>query len=136
MAVSGGKIWVYDSGAVVSFKATAAITEGKLVEVSGDKTVATASAESQKVVGVALQTAGAANDVIAVKIRGYIMVMRAEGAVAAGDELNAAADGSGDVTALPAAVTAIGEDINDARSVIGIALEAIADEATGWVLVR
>ncbi|HLB03861.1 MAG TPA: hypothetical protein VJK66_02480 [Gaiellaceae bacterium] len=135
MAVSGGKTFVYEAGAAVSFAVSAAVTEGKLVECSGNKTVATAAAESQKVVGVALQTASAVGDVIAVKIRGYIMKMRAEGAVAAGDELNAAADGSGDVTTLPVAATAVAEDINDARSVIGIALEAIADEAEGWVLV-
>lgn len=138
MAVSGGANPVFSPGSIVPFAVSAAVTAGRFVEVSGQKTVAPASAGSRKVVGVALQTADAVGDVIPVHLLGYIFTLPAEGAVSAGDELITATGvgNEGHVSALAAAGGATAADINNARAVVGVALQDIVDEASGWVLVR
>lgn len=143
MAVSGGVNPLYTPGSKVSMAVSAAVTAGKLVEVSGSNTIATASQNSRKVVGVALQSASASGDIISVQLLGYIFKLKAEGAVTAGDELAAGGTGGeGDVSTLAVDTTAtlnettVEAAMAVARAVVGIALEDIADEGTGKVLVR
>lgn len=130
MAVSGGLTPKYRSGAIVSMKASAAITQGALVEVSGSGTVATAAAGSTKVVGVAMQTAGAVNDIIPVQLAGYVFVLKAKGAITAGNGVGAASDGSAAVSAITVAA------FGDVLKVVGIALEDISDAANGPIYMR
>ncbi|HLE98973.1 MAG TPA: hypothetical protein VI540_03675 [Gaiellaceae bacterium] len=107
-------------------------------------TVGEAAVGSKKVVGVALQSAGAAGDVIAVQCHGYIAKLTAEGAVTAGDQLAVAtgAGNEGHVSTLVIDTTAtlnettVEAAINAALGMVGIALEDIADEASGRCLVR
>lgn len=129
MAVSGGSTVKYRPGSIVTFKAGGAITEGSFVEITGDNQVGQAAAASVKIVGVALQTAGAAGDLIPVQLTGYVMVMTAKGAVSAGDPVGAASDGSAAVSTITVAA------FGDVRKVAGIALQAIADAATGPIYV-
>ncbi|RDI73306.1 hypothetical protein Gocc_2906 [Gaiella occulta] len=133
MAVSDGVNPLYTPGAKVTMKVSAAVTAGQLVEVSGSGTIGPAAANSRKVVGVALQTGSAANDLIAVQLLGYIFKLKAAGAITAGDEVSAGAAGT--VATQAAAAGATAADINNARSVIGVALENIADTVTGPILV-
>ncbi len=122
MAVTGGMTPVYLPGSRVSMKISAAVTAGQLVEVTGNMTVGPAAAASRKVVGVALQTGSAANDIIAVQIAGYVFRLKASGAVTAGDQVGAGAAG--------AAITVAGGATADVtRSIVGVALEGAADTA-------
>lgn len=106
----------------------AAVTAGRLVEMTANRTVQHAAAASLKVVGVAMQTGSAVGDKISVATGG-VWNLTATGAVAAGDQLIAAAAGT--VSTLAAAVGAVAADINNARAVIGNALEAINNAAEG-----
>lgn len=130
MAVTGGLTVKYRPGSIVTMKVSAAVTNGALVEVSGNGTVATAAAGSTKIVGVALQTASAANDLIAVQVTGYVFVLKAKGAVTGGDPVGAASDGSAAVSTITVAA------FGDVRKVAGLALVDIADGATGMVYVN
>lgn len=105
----------------ISMAATGTITGGRLVESTGNMTCAQAAAASTKVVGVAARDAvnGGATPVY---ING-VHDLTATGAVAAGDKLCAAANGT---------VQAIGA--NTFATKVGTALEAIANGATGRVL--
>ncbi len=144
MTVSGGVNPLYTPGMRVSMAVSAAVTAGTLVEVSGDNTVGPASAGSKKVVGVALQTASASGDVIPVLLSGYVFKIKAEGAVTAGDLVTPAtgAGNEGHVSTLLIDTTATVNEttveaaINAGLGAVGVALEGIADEATGKVLVR
>lgn len=133
MAITGSKPIKYMPGSKVSFKSAAAITAGRMVEITAANTVGMAGANSQKVVGFAMQSCDAAGDIIEVQLLGYVVLCTAAGAVSAGDEVSCGANGT--VSTQAAAAGATAADINKARSVIGIALEAIADTATGRVLV-
>lgn len=130
MAVTGGLTVKYRPGATVTLKVSAAVTQGSFVEISGSGTVAQAAAGSVKIVGVALQTAGAANDLIAVQLLGYVMLMKAKGAVTAADGVGAASDGTAAVSTITPADTYAA-----VRKVVGLALEDIADTATGPIYV-
>ena len=142
MAVSGGVNPVYRAGDIVSFAVSAAVTAGALVEVSGQKTVAIPAAASKKIVGVALQAGSAVGDVIGVKILGDIFNLKAEGAVSAGDLVSSAADATGDVSTVTVDTTATVNEttveaaLTQVLSIVGVALQDIADEASGWVLVK
>lgn len=81
----------FDTKLTITLKASAAITGGRLVEVSGDGTVAQAAADSTKVVGVAMDDA-AENQTVAVSLGG-VQRLLANGSITAGDEVAAAADG-------------------------------------------
>lgn len=106
----------------------AAVTAGRLVEMTANRTVQHAGAASLKVVGVALQTGTTVGDKIAVATGG-IWNLTATGAIAAGDQLIAGAAGT--ATALAAAVANAIADINNARAVFGNAVEAISNAAEG-----
>jgi hypothetical protein len=134
MAITGSQPVKYHPGSKVTFKSAAAITAGRLVEITAANTVGMAAAKSQKVVGFAMQSCDAAGDQIEVQLLGYVVRLTAAGAVAAGDELVVGAV-AGTVSTQAAAAAATLTDINNARAVVGIALEAISDTNTGRVLV-
>jgi hypothetical protein len=129
MAVTGGLTCKYRPGSIVTMKVSAAVTQGAPLQVSGDGTVATAPTGSTKIVGIALQTASAANDLIAVQVNGYVFVLTAKGAITAGDPVGAASDGSAAVSTI--AVAAFG----DVLKVAGIALTTAIDAASVQVYV-
>lgn len=99
-----------------SSTASAAVTGGQLVEVTGDNTVGPAGAASLKVVGQALHDA-AIGAAVTVYSDGPIREATASGAIVAGDTLIGAAAGK-----VAAGVTA--------NAVRGVALAAAADGAT------
>lgn len=95
--------------------ASAAITAGQVVEVSGNDTVAPAGVASAKWLGVAAFDAKAGDRVTV--HAGGTQAPKASGAITAGAEVVTAANG---------AVAAAGED---AAGVVGIALTTAADGA-------
>lgn len=99
-------------GQAFTSQASAAITGGKAVKVSGDGTVATAVAAADLIIGVASQDAAASGDKVGVFARGTVHRLTASGTVTAGDVVEAAAAG---------AVATHTQGTNDVR-VFGIAL--------------
>lgn len=99
-------------GKAFTSTASAAITGGKLVYVSGSGTVANAAAAANIPIGVASQDAAASGDKVGVFGRGTVHRLTASGTVTAGDVVEAAAAG---------AVATHTVDASDAR-VFGIAL--------------
>lgn len=102
-------------GHAVTFTASAAVTGGRLVEVSGDWTVAHAAAGSQKVVGTAGHDAAVGAQVTVHCPGRPIAEANTTAAVAAGDHLKASATG---------VVPFVGTDPEPAR--VGLALAAAA----------
>ncbi|GAA4117444.1 hypothetical protein GCM10022215_18090 [Nocardioides fonticola] len=98
-------------GAAITRTASAAITGGKLVYVSGSGTVAMTAGASSIPVGVA-STDAASGDPVVIFGRGTVHRLTASGTVTAGDTVEAAAAGA-------VATHTIGT--NDAR-VVGVAL--------------
>ncbi|WP_295035521.1 capsid cement protein [uncultured Microbacterium sp.] len=83
---------LFKPGQAVTFTATAAITGGQVVEVSGDRKVAPAGAASTKAIG----TAGldvASGDTLVVHLNGPVDTVVAAAAITAGAEVEAAALG-------------------------------------------
>lgn len=115
---------LYLPGETVTLTASAAITGGKAVKVSGDGTIATNAAASTYIIGIARQDAAASGDKIPVTIRGCVHRLTAAGAITAGDLVEGAAAGA-------VATHTVGT--NDAR-VFGIALTTAADTATVEVM--
>lgn len=113
----------YAPGRNVSFTASATITGGQLVEVTGNMTVGPAGAASTKVIGVAERDAVSGAS-LTVSLTGPVWDLTATGAIAAGDVLCAAAAGT---------VAPIGANVFTTKK--GIALEAIANAGTGRVLI-
>lgn len=99
-------------GHAATMTASAAITGGKTVCVSGDGTVANAAAAASIIIGIASQDAAASGDRVGVFIRGAVHRLTASGTVTAGDVVEAAAAG---------AVATRTQGTNDIRS-FGIAL--------------
>lgn len=108
-------------------KASADIVGGKLVQISGPGAIATASANSTKVDGVASCDAKT-NDSITVYSRGEQLVL-AVGLVTAGDQVVAATGGG--VSSLAAVTTPTAADVTNTRAVVGHATTTGTD-----VLVR
>ena len=101
----------FKPGAAITYDVSAPVQAGQMVEITGPRTVAPASAASTKVVGVAGFDA-AVTDKVTV-YRGGVQTLRVAAAVTAGDQVEAAPDG----------MAVSGED-----AVIGIALtDADAD---------
>lgn len=125
----GSAVERFGSGAPkVTMSGGAAITAARLVELSGNRTVIQAAAGSFKVVGVAVQdydgTAATGNKLAVAT--GGVWNLRAGAAIAAGDMLVPLANGTvGPSGAAP-----------DARTVVGIALEAISNGADGPCLLK
>ncbi len=103
---------LYLPGQAFTASASAAIVGGKAVYVSGDGTVATATAAANVIVGIAGFDVGASGDKVTVFSRGTIHKLTASGTVTAGDAVEAAAAG---------AVATHTQGTNDVR-VFGIAL--------------
>jgi hypothetical protein len=123
MAVSGGVVERFGSGhPKITRTTTAAVTAGRAVESTGNRTIQHAGAGSVKCVGIAMQTSDAANDKIAVATGG-VWNMRAGGTIAAGDYVICGA--AGVVVSAGAAP--------DMRTVIGQAEEAITNGQDGPV---
>lgn len=120
-------VLVYAEGRFVKATAGAAVTAGQLVELTDNETVAPASADSTKVVGVAMKDA-AANELVTVVTEG-VVELTASGAIAAGDRV--AADAGGKVKAWSAAAA------GDSAKIVGVALtSASADGDKVKVLMR
>lgn len=84
-------IHLFKPGASVTFAASADVIGGRLVEVSGARTVAPAAADSVKVVGAAAQDAKNGADVLV--LRGGVQNLVASAAIVAGARVKAAAGG-------------------------------------------
>lgn len=106
---------LFTPGTSVTFLASADVTGGRLVEISGDRSVATAPADSAKVAGVAGFDAKEGENVTVYS--GGVQRPVAAGDIAAGDKVAPAADGK---------VSTAGE----ATNTIGLALAAASDGET------
>lgn len=111
----------YVATPAISAAATGAITGGRLVETTGNMSVATAPATSAKVLGVAGRDAVSGGPVPVYTDGIHDLV--ATGAIAAGDIVASAAGGT---------VAPIGAGVFGTK--VGRALEAIANGASGRVL--
>lgn len=98
-------------------KASADIVGGKLVHITGPGAVATATANSTKVDGVAAFDAKT-NDSLTVYNHGEQSVL-AVGLVTAGDQVVAAAGGG--VSTLAAVTTPTAGDVTNSRAILGVA---------------
>lgn len=107
---------VYKPGQALTLKASATITAGQLVAVSGDGTVAPAGADGTSWVGVAAFDAATNADVTV--YTGGVQSLKASGAITAGDAIEAAAAGA----------VATGGSTTFA-TYVGIALSTAADGA-------
>ncbi|MFC9973552.1 hypothetical protein ACFVH6_21925 [Spirillospora sp. NPDC127200] len=110
---------IYLPGQAVPMTTSAAVTGGTLAEVTGDGTVGPAAAGSAKVIGYfGFDAASGAR--VTVYCRGPVHEVVNAGGVTAGAQLVAAAGGQ--VASKAAASGTTAGDINDARSIVGIAL--------------
>lgn len=144
-SVTGGVVERHPGGRITcSVKAGESFSGGELVELTGAATgfeVQVAGAESKSVLGVAMYDGDGDNankDKVTVALAG-VWDLKASGSINAGDLVIAAADG--DVKAIDAFAATdtqavILEQFNDLAAVIGIALEDIANTATGAILLR
>lgn len=107
---------IHTPGQAVTLKASASITAGQVVGVTGSGTVGPAGADSAVMVGVAAQDAST-NDYVTVYCGGTQSVTAA-GAITAGDAIECAANGT--------VATASGGTV---LTVIGVALTTAADTA-------
>lgn len=115
---------VYKPGQALTLKASAAITAGQIVEVTGAGTVGPAGADSVKWVGVAAFDA-ATNDNVTI-YAGGVQAPVASGTVTAGDLVVCAADGEVVSDATPATAPAL----------VGVALSTATDAAVRVAFVR
>lgn len=114
-------------GDVITVTTSANVTGGRALMVSGNGTVAHATAGSAKVIGIAA-TDIASGQLGPMHGRGQVHTSTAAGAITAGDQIVSAANGT--VAALAAASGAVAADINNARAVLGVAMTTAADTAT------
>lgn len=98
---------VYSPGDAISLTASATITGGQLVEVTGSGTVGPAGANSTKVVGIAAFDA-VSGQRVSVHTGKIVQEAVASGAITAGDLVAAAAAGQVATNATPAAGVQIG----------------------------
>lgn len=119
----------YDKGRHLTLTVSVACAGGDLLEVSGSGTVrpwVPAATPSAKVVGIAAEDT-AVNGRATVYGFGPVHESIADGTVTAGDQVCAATNAGRQVRTLAPAATAVAADINNARSVLGIALTTAAD---------
>lgn len=105
---------------------SATTTAGQTLVVTGTGTVGPAGATAANFVGVAACDAASGAKVTYIP-RGKVHVSTASGGITAGDQL--ATGAAGTVASLAAAAAAATGDVNNARSVIGIALTTALDTA-------
>lgn len=103
----------FKPGESVTFTASTDVTGGRLVAVTGNRTVGPAGADSAAVVGVAAFDAKAGERVTVFTRAGGVHPLTASGAVVAGAKVSAAAAGK---------IQTVGSTVNP----IGVALEAAA----------
>lgn len=103
----------FKPGQAVTFTASADVTGGRLVAITGNRTVGPAGADSAAVVGVAGFDAKAGERVTVFTRAGGVQQLTANGAVSAGVKVSAAAAGK---------IQTLGTTTNP----IGLALEAAA----------
>jgi hypothetical protein len=84
-------IHLFKPGAAVTCAASADVTGGRLVEISGDREVQHAAAASAKVFGTAARDVKSGDDVLV--LRGGIQELVASAAITVGARVAAAADG-------------------------------------------
>lgn len=116
---------IYKPGQALTLKASASVTAGQVVAVSGSGTVAPAGANSAAVVGVAAFDA-LNNDNVTIYAGGVQSVIAA-GAVTAGDIIVSAADGK--VAKLADVTTPTAADVTNTRAILGVALTTGTDVA-------
>lgn len=116
---------LFSPGQDTTSQASATITGGQLVAVSGSGTVAPAGANAANWVGVAKRDA-ANGDRVGVT-SGGVQRLTASGTVTAGDLVVAAA--SGQVSTLAAVTTPTAADVTNTRAIVGIALTTAANGA-------
>jgi len=105
--------------------ASATITGGTIVAVSGNGTVATAGATALNWIGVAAFDAVSGDSVTV--YTGGVQEVTASGAITAGDLVVTAA--SGQVSTLAAVSTPTAGDVTGTRAVVGVALTTAANAA-------
>lgn len=115
---------LYLPGKAVTVTASAAITGGKTIKVSGNGTVATAGA-AELSIGVAGQDAAASGDKFVAFLRGTVHRLLASGTVTAGDLVVSGAAGT--VATLAAVTTPTAADVTNTRAIFGIALTTATD---------
>ena len=124
----GDYIPVYTPGEAFGMTASATITGGQQVEVTGSGTVGPAAADSTKVIGVAAFDAANGARVTVWSSNLVHEVTNGSGStITAGALLAAAA--SGGVKALAAVTTPTPADVTNSRGCIGVALTTAADGA-------
>ncbi len=121
-------------GDTITTRASAPVTGGQRVAVSGSGTTATATAATKALyVGVAGMDA-ATNADYTIYGRGAVHISIATGAITAGDQITSA--NAGRVSSIAAASGNAAADINNARAVDGIALTTAADgAAVEWMAI-
>jgi predicted RecA/RadA family phage recombinase len=103
----------FKPGQAVTFSVSADVTGGRLVAITGNRSVGPAGADSAAVVGVASRDAKAGERVTVFTRAGGVQQLTASGAIAAGAKVSSAAAGK---------VQTVGATTNP----IGLALEAAA----------
>lgn len=103
----------FKPGQAVTFTASADVTGGRLVEVTGNRTVGPAGADSAKVVGVAAFDVKSGDAVTVYTRAGGVHPVTASGAIAAGAKIASAAAGKV-------------QTIASLNNPVGLALEAAA----------
>lgn len=103
---------LYTPGQAITLKASASITGGRVVAISGDGTVATAGADSVAWVGVAANDA-ALNDNVTI-YSGGVQYCVASGAITAGDAIECAAAGAVSTAASTTFATHLGTALKSA----------------------
>jgi hypothetical protein len=112
----------YKPGQSWTSTASATITAGQLLAVSGSGTVGPAGANSVSWVGVAAFDAASAEKVTVYS--GGIAVLTASGAITAGAQVVPAASGA--VSALAAVTSPTAADVTNSRAIVGVALTTAA----------
>ncbi|WP_420179680.1 capsid cement protein [Paenarthrobacter sp. TA1.8] len=119
----GQHVHLFQPGDPVTFTASADVTGGQLVVVTGNRTVGPAGANTVAWVGTAAFDAKAGDKVTVLK--GGVQKIVASGAIAAGALVVAAA--AGKVSALAAVTTPTPADVTNSRAIVGIALTGGTD---------
>ncbi|MET3349637.1 UNVERIFIED_ORG: ABC-type Fe3+-hydroxamate transport system substrate-binding protein [Arthrobacter sp. UYEF1] len=119
----GQHVHLFSPGEPVTFTASADVTAGRLIAVTGNRTVAHAAANSAAVAGAAAFDAASGEKVTVLK--GGVQRILASGAIAAGALVVAATDGK--VSALAAVTTPTAADVTNTRAIVGTALTGGTD---------
>lgn len=115
----------YRPGEIVGFAANGAINQGQLVEITGSFQVGPATADSVKVIGVAVTQAENAGDAVSVVIGKPLALVKGAAAISAGTQVVAAANGE------VVAYNSVDGDTPD--MIVGKAVEDIATDGQGYI---